>query len=185
MDGTSHVLPDPFLVIATQNPIEYEGTYPLPEAQLDRFLMKIDVRYPSAEDEVAMLGLERDGIRPATLDQVASVVEPGELIGLRRTVSTVTVTDEVIAYIAGVVRATREVGTVELGASPRAAVHLMAVSRALALLDQRDFVTPDDVSRVATPVLRHRILLRPEAELERYRPDDAVKAALSAVPVPR
>ncbi len=185
VDGTTHPLPQPFVVIATQNPIEYEGTYPLPEAQLDRFVMKLDVGYPSEDEEIAMLGLRRDGVRPATLDDVDQVLSHTELGELKHRVSETTVHDDVIGYIAGVVRATRDLPQVELGASPRSAVHLLAISRALALISGRDFVTPDDVSRVATPVLRHRILVRPEAELDGYRADDAIRAAIAAVPVPR
>jgi MoxR-like ATPase len=185
VDGTTHRLPEPFVVIATQNPIEYEGTYPLPEAQLDRFVMKLDVAYPTEEQEIAMLGLRRDGIRPATLHDVAQVVSEAELSELKQRVSETTVHDDVVAYIAGVVRATRDLPPVELGASPRSAVHLLAIARALALISGRDFVTPDDVSRVAAPVLRHRILLRAEAELDGYRPDDAIRAAVASVPVPR
>jgi MoxR-like ATPase len=185
VDGTSHPLPSPFLVVATQNPIEYEGTYPLPEAQLDRFLMKIDVAYPTEDAEHAMLRLARDGVRPVTLDDVSAVTSGAELLAMRTMVSAVRVEETVLAYLASVVRTTRTLPAVEVGASPRAAVHLLAASRAIATLAGRDFVTPDDVGRVALPVLRHRIVLRPEAELERYRPDEAVQAALSSVEIPR
>ena len=185
VDGTSRPLPSPFLVVATQNPIEYEGTYPLPEAQLDRFLMKIDVGYPSAEAEQSMLRFARDGVRPATLDDVAPVTNAEELLAMRETVSRTTIEDPVLAYLSTIVRATRDLPAVEVGGSPRAAVHLLASARAIATLAGRDFVTPDDINRVALPVLRHRIVLRPEAELERYRPDEAVKTALASVEVPR
>ena len=185
VEGEAHPLPDPFVVIATQNPIEYEGTYPLPEAQLDRFLVKVDVGYPDESAELALLRLEHRGVAPATLDDVATVTDVEELRELRRTVDATTVTDEVIAYIAALVRRTRDLPSVALGASPRAAVHLLAASKASARLSGRDFVTPDDVAWMARPVLRHRLLLRPEAELERYQPDEAIQAALSSVPVPR
>ena len=185
VDGVSHPLPDPFLVVATQNPVEYEGTYPLPEAQLDRFMLKVDVGYPSEEDELAMLRLGHRGVRPATLEEVAPVLASDELTAARALVDQTQVSDEVARYVARVVRATRAVPSIELGASPRAAVHLLAAARAAARLEGRGFVTPDDVARMARPVLRHRLLLRPEAELERYRPDDAVVTALEAVPVPR
>ena len=185
VEGQAHPLPDPFLVVATQNPIEYEGTYPLPEAQLDRFLAKVDVGYPSEADEVTLLGMAHRGVMPASLDQVTPVATARDLVRARAEVDAVTVTDEVAAYVAGVVRRTRELPSVALGASPRAAVHLLAAAKARACLAGRTFVTPDDVVGVAAPVLRHRLLLRPEAELERYRPDDAVAAALGAVPVPR
>jgi MoxR-like ATPase len=185
IEGEPHPLPDPFLVVATQNPIEYEGTYPLPEAQLDRFLMKIELGYLDAETERRILLLRHRGVAPATLDDVQPVVERAALDQARYEVDSTGTTDEVVDYVAAIVRATRELPSVELGASPRAAVHLLAAARAAARLDQRGYVTPDDVASVAHDVLRHRIILRPEAELERYRPDDAVDAALEAVPVPR
>ena len=185
VEGEPRPLPDPFLVVATQNPIEYEGTYPLPEAQLDRFLAKIDVGYPSEADELALLRLSHRGVMPATLDDVAVVASAGDLVAARAQVDAVTVADEVAAYVAAVVRRTRELPSVALGASPRASVHLLAAAKAAAALAGRGFVTPDDVVSMAPPVLRHRLLLRAEAELERYRPDDAVAAAIAAVPVPR
>jgi MoxR-like ATPase len=185
VDGTPRRLPDPFLVVATQNPIEYEGTYPLPEAQLDRFLLKVDVGYPDATSEQRMLQLQHRGVAPATLDDVQAVATAEELAAARALVDGTVVSAEVLAYIGQIVRRTRELPSVQLGASPRAAVHLMAASKASARLSGREFVTPDDVAWMARPVLRHRLILRPEAELERYRPDDAVQAALSSVPVPR
>ncbi|HEX2038735.1 MAG TPA: MoxR family ATPase, partial [Acidimicrobiales bacterium] len=185
VEGEPRALPDPFLVVATQNPIEYEGTYPLPEAQLDRFLVKVDVGYPSADDETAMLRLAHRGVDPATLDDVRPVASAAALTAARAEVDATVVSDDVVAYVAALVRRTRELPSVALGASPRAAVHLLAASKAAARLAGRDFVTPDDVVRMAPPVLRHRLLLRPEAELERFRPDDAVAAAVAAVPVPR
>ena len=185
VEGEPRPLPDPFLVVATQNPIEYEGTYPLPEAQLDRFLVKVDVGYPSEADEVAMLHLVRRGVDPVTLEDVEPVAGPGALAAARREADATVVSGEVAAYVATLVRRTRDLPSVALGASPRAAVHLLAASRAAARLAGRSFVTPDDVIRMAAPVLRHRLLLRPEAELERYRPDDAVATAVAAVPVPR
>jgi len=185
VDGDTHPLPDPFLVVATQNPVEYQGTYPLPEAQLDRFLVKVDVGYPSAEQELAMLKLAHRGVAPATLEDVQAVVGPEELTEVRTRVDQTSVADEVMGYVASLVRQTRAVPSVSLGASPRAAVHLLAASRAAARLAGREYVTPDDVAGMARPVLRHRLLLRPEAELERYTPDDAVESALGAVPIPR
>jgi MoxR-like ATPase len=185
VDGVARPLPDPFVVVATQNPIEYEGTYPLPEAQLDRFLAKIDVGYPSAADEAAVLRLAHAGVAPATLTDVQAVTSPAEIVVARATVDATVVTEEVIGYVVALVRRTRELPSVALGASPRGAVHLLAAAKASARLAGRDFVTPDDVVAVAPAVLRHRLQLRPEAELERYTPDDAVATAISTVPVPR
>jgi len=185
VDGVAHPLPDPFLVIATQNPIEYEGTYPLPEAQLDRFLVKLDVRYPDAAQEAQILRLAHRGVTPATLDDVQRVASPQDLIDVRALVDATTVSEPVIEYVVALVRKTRELPSVSLGASPRAAVHLLAAAKAAARLSGRAFVTPDDVVTVAPSVFRHRILLRPEAELERYTPDDAVRTTIGAVPIPR
>jgi MoxR-like ATPase len=185
IEGTPRALPEPFLVLATQNPVEYEGTYPLPEAQLDRFLFKLELGYPREEEERAILALRHRGVRPATLDAVVAVVAPDELVQAQREVDATGVSDEVAAYATAIVRSTRTLPSVELGASPRAGVHLLAAAKASARLDGRGYVTPDDVAAVAPDVLRHRLLLRAEAELDRYRPDDAVQAALDTVPVPR
>jgi len=185
VDGVTRRLPDPFLLLATENPIEYEGTFPLPEAQLDRFLVKVDVGYPDEGDEVGMVRLAHHGVMPATIDDVRPVATADELRAVRDDVDATTVAGEIESYVVALVRRTRELPSVALGASPRAAVHLLAASKASARISGRDFVTPDDVAWMARPVLRHRLLLRPEAELERYRPDDAVQAALAAVPVPR
>lgn len=185
VDGVSRPLPEPFMVVATQNPIEYEGTYPLPEAQLDRFLMKVTVGYPERDSELAMLALPRSGLAPVGLDDIEPVTSGAAILEMRREVDRTHVDDEVAAYVVELVRHTRRLPSVELGASPRSAVHLLSAARALARLSGRDFVTPDDVVRLAPGVLTHRILIRPEAELERYRPSDAVAAALDDVDVPR
>jgi MoxR-like ATPase len=183
--GDTHALPDPFLVVATQNPIEYEGTYPLPEAQLDRFLFRVDVGYPAEEEERAMLTLPHRGVSPAGLEDIQPVTSAEELRQIRDQVDAIGVSDEVAAYVVSVIRRTRDLPSVSLGASPRAAVHLLAAARASAWLAGRDFVTPDDVAQMAHPALRHRLILTPEAELENYRPEAAIDAALQAVPVPR
>jgi MoxR-like ATPase len=185
VDGVSHPLPKPFLVVATQNPIEYEGTYPLPEAQLDRFLMKIEVGYPNEDQERDMLRMERDGLAPATLSEVEAVTDAESLLTRRRLVETTMVSEEVVSYVTSITRRSRDLPSVELGASPRSSVHLLAAAKAIARMSGRDFVTPDDVARMAVPVLRHRILVRPEAELDGYTPDDAVRAVLASVEVPR
>ena len=183
--GETHALPDPFLVVATQNPIEYEGTYPLPEAQLDRFLFKVDVGYPEEDEERAMLALPHRGVTPSGLDEIEAVTTAEELREARAAVDAITASDEVAGYVVALIRRTRDLPSISLGASPRAAVHLLAASRAAAWLAGRGFVTPDDVALMAPPTLRHRLILRPEAELEQYRPEAAVEAALQAVPVPR
>ena len=146
IEGETRELPDPFLVVATQNPIEYEGTYPLPEAQLDRFIFKLALGYPDEEVERAILGLRHRGVAPATLDDVQPVVEARELREAQRDLDATGVSDEVLAYVTAVVRATRELPSVELGASPRAGVHLLAAAKAEARLSERGFVTPDDVA---------------------------------------
>ncbi len=185
VEGQSHALPQPFLVVATQNPIEYEGTYPLPEAQLDRFLFKLAIGYPEEEVERALLGLRHRGVAPATLEDVVPVVSESELREAQRVVDATAVSDEVVSYVTAIVRATRALPSVELGGSPRAAVHLLAAAKGAARLDERGFVTPDDVAGAAHDVLRHRLVLRPEAELERYSADAAIDAALQTVRVPR
>jgi len=185
VDGIAHPLPEPFLVVATQNPIEYEGTYPLPEAQLDRFLVEAEVGYPDVQQELAVLALDRHGVASPSLEQIEAVLEPGAITVARDRVDSTTVSTEVAEYVVALVRATRTLPSVTLGASPRAAVHLLAAAKARARLAGREFVIPDDVAAMAIPVLRHRLVLTPEAELERFGTADAVAAALSSVPVPR
>ena len=185
IDGEPHKLPDPFLVLATQNPVEYEGTYPLPEAQRDRFLVHVAIGYPDVDEERAMLRLSRRGLMPVGLDDVVPVVSGQDLRAARDEVSATEVRDEVVDYVVAIVRRTRELPSVTLGASPRAAVHLLGASKAAARLAGRSYVTPDDVARMAAPVLRHRLVLTPEAELERATPTGAIRAALEDVPVPR
>ncbi|HLM85332.1 MAG TPA: MoxR family ATPase [Solirubrobacteraceae bacterium] len=185
IDGESHPLDAPFLVIATQNPVEYEGTYPLPEAQLDRFLLQVRVEYPSAEHELQMLSLEREGVDPSGLKGIRTVVSASELAALVGEAQATAVATEVASYVIALVRRTRELPSVSLGASPRAAVHLLAAAKAIARLRGRAFVTPDDVAQLAPPVLGHRLVMTPEAELERFGPEDALRTALAEVPVPR
>jgi MoxR-like ATPase len=185
VEGESHPLPEPFLVLATQNPIDYEGTYPLPEAQLDRFVAKLAVGYPDEEHERAMLSLGHRGLRPTGLTDVQAIAGPEDLVRARAEVEAVVVSDAVRDYVVALVRRTRDLPSVSLGASPRAAVHLLALARATAALAGRAFLIPDDVAGVAPIVLRHRIVMSPEAELEQYSSDDAVRTALTEVPVPR
>ena len=185
VEGEGRPLPDPFLVVATQNPIEYEGTYPLPEAQLDRFLVKIEVGYPPEEDELSMVRRPRSGVTSSGLDEIRAVSSAEEVVSAREQVDGTDVAAEVASYVVAIVRQTRRLPSVALGASPRAAVHLLVAAKAAARLGGRDFVTPDDVASMAPPVLRHRLVMSPEAELERFTADAAVQTALGAVPVPR
>ena len=185
VEGQAQALPDPFLVLATQNPIEYEGTYALPEAQLDRFVVRLEVGYPSEQDELRMLSLERRGVGPGDLDAIRPVVGADALHEARASVDATRVDDEIARYVLAVVRRTRELPSVQLSASPRAAVHLLGAAKAAARLAGRDYVTPDDVGSMAAAVLAHRLVLTPEAELERFTGADAVRTALGEVPVPR
>ena len=185
VDGVTHELPDPFLVIATQNPIEFEGTYPLPEAQLDRFHMLVDVEYPGRDAEIAMLQLAHDGVAPATLDDIVPVTNEGTVRALRQYVAATEASPELVAYVVDIVAATRALPSAEVGASPRAAVHLLAAAKAAARIAGRAYVTPDDVVASAGAVLGHRIQLSAEAELDDYSPLAAVDASISAVAVPR
>jgi MoxR-like ATPase len=187
MDGRSRPLPDPFLVVATQNPVEYEGTYPLPEAQLDRFLLKLTMPAPSREDEVSVLTRHSRGFDPRDLAAagVEPVAGPEHLAAGRAAVGAVTVAPEVIGYIVDICRATRSLPSVRLGVSPRGETALLAATRAWSWLAGRDYSTPDDVKALARPSLRHRIGLRPEAELEGATADGVLDRVLATVPVPR
>jgi MoxR-like ATPase len=187
VDGVPRPLPDPFMVIATQNPVEYEGTYPLPEAQLDRFLVKLNVPLPSRDDEFGMLRRHAEGFDPRDLAAAGlrAVAGPTELAAGRAAAARVSVAPEVLSYIVDLCRATRSSPSVSLGASPRGATALLRTSRAWAWLSGRDFVTPDDVKALARPTLRHRLALRPEAELEGATTDAVLEGVLATVPVPR
>ena len=186
VDGVAHPLSATFTVFATQNPVEFEGTYPLPEAELDRFMMKVLVGYPDATHEQGILGRTVEGFeadRPATYG-VTPVTDAAGLEGLRRTVEAVRVEPQITAYITAVVRGTRDAASLTLGASPRAGVALLKAARAAALLEGRDYVIPDDVKRLAPAVLRHRISVAPELELEGVTPDAALKSILDRIAVP-
>jgi MoxR-like ATPase len=187
VDGHGRALPDPFLVVATQNPIEYEGTYPLPEAQLDRFLFQLVVAYPDEEQERAIVQAHHEGLDagepgPAGIEPVAGAAE---LAAARRAVQQVGVEAPVRDYLVSLVRATRQAPAVELGVSPRGATMLLHAAKAWAWLSGRDFVTPDEVKAVAKPTLRHRLRLRPEVELEGGTAEGVLDGLLASVPVPR
>ena len=185
VDGQSRPLPTPFLVVATQNPIEYEGTYPLPEAQLDRFLFKLVVGYPSAEQEVAVLARHDEGLDPHQLSSVRRVAGATDLEAARLEVDALRVDPIVQAYIVALARATRDSPSLRLGVSPRGATMLLHAAKAWAWLSGRAFVTPDEVKAMAKPTLRHRIQIRPEVELEGVTADAVLDGILATVPVPR
>jgi MoxR-like ATPase len=165
--------------------VEYEGTYPLPEAQLDRFLLKLTVPLPQREDEVRVLAAHDAGFDPRDLSGLTAVAGPAELAAGRQAVRSVAVAPEVLGYVVDVCRATRTSPSLQLGASPRGSTALLATSKAWAWLSGRDYVTPDDVKALARPTLRHRVSLRPEAELEGVTAEGVLEGVLSAVPVPR
>ena len=187
IDGVRHALPDPFVVLATQNPVEYEGTYPLPEAQLDRFLFKVLIDYPSADEETAVLRSYHAGFDAHRLEAagIMAVLTPMALADCRAVIVRLTVDDAIMTYITALANETRRSPDLLLGASPRASVALLLASKTLAALEGRDFVTPDDVRFLARPVLRHRVILRAEAEIEGQTPDSAIARVLARVPVPR
>ncbi len=181
IEGHTFELPEPFIVIATMNPIEFEGVYPLPEAQIDRFLVKVNIDYPTPEEEMEILRrieiIESWPIRPVATKE--------EILKVTKMLSKVRVSDAIIKYIVDIVQATRKHPSIRLGASPRAAISLLKLSRSLALLEGRDYVTPDDVKKAAKPVLRHRLLLKPGVELEkRVSVDTIIDSILQSIPTP-
>jgi MoxR-like ATPase len=187
IEGQSHALPEPFVVVATQNPVEYEGTYPLPEAQLDRFLFKLLVGYPTHDQEVEVLARHDRGLDPHDLAAagIRPVASAADLAAARTQVDDIRVEPPVLAYIVAIARATRESPSLSLGVSPRGASMLLHAAKAWAWLAGRAFVTPDEVKAVAKPCLRHRIQLRSELEIEGTTPDAVLDGILTAVPVPR
>ncbi|HEY4091164.1 MAG TPA: MoxR family ATPase [Luteibacter sp.] len=187
IEGRRFPLPQPFMVVATQNPIEQEGTYALPEAQLDRFLVKVQIDYPALADETRMVTEVLGGQVAADLDvsRVAAVMNDAGLIAIQRMVASLRVDHEVVDYAVRIARATREWPGVMTGAGPRGGLALIRLARAAALLDGRDFVTPDDVRGVAIPALRHRIVLAPEALIDGQHVEDILKGLLHKVPAPR
>jgi len=186
IDGARRPLPAWFTVFATQNPVDFEGTYPLPEAQLDRFLMKIRVAYPSEAEELEMMQRHHAGTGAGPLEDAAiSPIPEGLLNAARAEVRSIRIEPELYGYMLALARRTREWPTLLLGASPRAALSVMRVAQAAAAFDGRDYLVPDDVKRAVQPVLRHRVILKPEAELEGFDADRALADVVAAVPVPR
>ena len=184
-DGTTYVMQEPFLVLATQNPVEQEGTYRLPEAQLDRFLFKLHVGYPTLAEEVQILQGHHSGFGGTNLDTVQPILTAADLAGLRQQIRQQRVEANILEYIARLVGQTRAHKSLYLGASPRASLALLNGAKALAALRGRDFVTPEDVQFLAPSVLRHRIMLTPEREMEGGTPDEVVKQIMQSVEVPR
>jgi MoxR-like ATPase len=187
IEGDSFIVDDPFMVMATQNPLEQEGTYPLPEAQLDRFLLKVQVYYPSEADELQMvkqitLGTTNDKLQT---DDIETVINVEDVLRLQRIAGSVAIDDQVMEYAVLISRATRDTAGIAIGAGPRGGISLVRASRAFALIQGRNFVTPDDVKAMALPVLRHRIALTPEVEIEGRNSDDILKIMIKNIPAPR
>ena len=187
IDGVRHELPLPFIVLATQNPIEYEGTYPLPEAQLDRFLFKLRVDYPGPEVETQILVNYHHGFNATRLDAVGveSVIDSASLQECQEMIQTVTVENSIFSYIVNLAEASRKSNELVLGGSPRASIALLLASKTYAALQGRDYILPDDVKCLAPHVYRHRILLKPDAEIEGLTPDDVIDRLLAEVEIPR
>ena len=185
VDGTTHLLEFPFFVIATQNPIEQEGTYKLPEAQLDRFIFRIKMEYPSLENEIDILKRFSEDFSMASIDKVKPVLSAADLAGFKSIIEKIHIKDELIDYIAKISHATRNHGSIFLGASPRASLAILRSSKALAALSGRNFVTPDDIRRVANPVMNHRVILTPEKEMEGITTDDIIAEITQNIEVPR
>ena len=185
VDGVSRALPQPFMVIATQNPIESQGTYPLPEAQLDRFLMKLTAGDPPAEEEHRIVRNHADGFDPSDLSPLRAVTSPAEIAAMQAYAQQVKIHDAVIAYIVDLTRRTREDRMIELGASPRASIALLKAAQVIAASEGRLFVTPDDVKPMVKPVFRHRVLLQPDAQLQGVTPDGRIDDLIKSAPVPR
>ena len=186
IDGERHVLSPNFTVFATQNPVDFEGTYPLPEAQLDRFLVKIRVPYPEAKEEIQLLVNVQNGFDSDRLEEIAiAPIEPGLLQQARQQVRAVKVQEALFAYIVEIVRRTRDWPALSLGSSPRAAVNLLIFSKAVAAMDGRDYVIPDDIKQAVLPVFRHRIVVKPEADLEGVTADQVIQDVVRAVELPK
>ncbi|MFT3737908.1 MAG: MoxR family ATPase [Breznakibacter sp.] len=185
VDGHTYQMEPPFLVIATQNPVEHEGTYRLPEAQLDRFLFKIEVGYPSLEQEIKILSHTHTRQYHNPLESIRAVVSAQDIMRYQKVVSQIVVEEHLIHYIAKIIEKTRHSNALYLGASPRASIAVLNASKAWAALEGRDFVTPDDIRYVLTPVLRHRIILTPEKEMEGVKPEAVIKQVVDSVEVPR
>ena len=185
VDGNTYMLPPPFMVVATQNPVEQEGTYHLPEAQLDRFIFKIKVDYPNAEEEFRILLNHHQAKQESLIDEVHAVISASEIEGLRNDVKQIHIEDKLLSFIAAIVGSTRAHKSIYLGASPRASIGIMNGAKAYAAMQGRDFVTPEDIIYIAPPVLRHRITLSPEKEMEGLEADEVISQLIQSLEVPR
>ncbi len=185
MDGQSYEMSPPFLVFATQNPIEQEGTYRLPEAQLDRFLFKIKVNYPSLEEEVAILESKHRQKNKNLENLITPVLTAEQIASYQKVIGDIIIEDNLMTYIAGIVHNTRNNANLYLGASPRASIAIMDASKALAAIQGRDFVTPDDIKKVAVPILEHRVILTPEREMEGFTTEKVIQQIMDTIEIPR
>jgi len=185
VDGVTHEMRFPFIILATQNPIEQEGTYRLPEAQLDRFIFKIDVQYPSLQEEIAILNGQHGKTQAELISEIVKIVSPADIQHFRSLVQSIIVEQRLIEFIARIINETRNNPALYLGASPRASLALLRASKANAAIKGRDFVTPEDIKEMAGPVLRHRIILTPEKEMEGITEDELIDSILKSVEVPR
>lgn len=188
IDGVTHELPDSFTVFATQNPIEYEGTYPLPEAQKDRFLLRVEMDYPGEDEEKILANRSLGNETPENVldsDAIQPVLTEADIATMRQALQSITIKDELVSYVVDLIRSSRETDSIQVGAGPRATQALLLSSRAYAAIQGRDFVTPDDIREMTRPVLSHRIVLRPEYEIEGVTTDEAIRKLLESVAVPR
>jgi MoxR-like ATPase len=185
MDGITHMMSFPFLVLATQNPIEQEGTYRLPEAQLDRFLFKINVKYPTLAEEINILTNQQTLSQNAMLEKVNKILTTKAIAEYRQTVQNIIIEDKLIEFIAKIVNETRNNPSLYLGASPRASLAILKASKANAAIKGRDFVTPEDIIEMTAPVMRHRIILTPEKEMEGTTPDELIERIVKSIEIPR
>lgn len=185
IDGTTHIMEFPFLVLATQNPIEQEGTYRLPEAQLDRFLFKINVKYPTLEEEVRILLMQHSSTQNALVEEINKVLSTAQIAEYRNIIQQIIIDPKLVEFIAKIVNETRNTPSLFLGASPRASLAVLRASKANAAIKGRDFVTPEDILEMAAPVMRHRIILTPEKEMEGITPDELIQNIISNMEIPR
>ncbi len=188
IDGVTHELPDSFTVFATQNPIEYEGTYPLPEAQKDRFLLRVEMDYPGEDEEKLLATRSLGSETPENVlgsDAIKPVLTASDIVTMQNALQSITIKEELVSYVVDLIRKSRETDSIQVGAGPRATQALLLSSRAYAAIQGRDFVTPDDIHEMTRPVLSHRIVLRPEYEIEGVTTDEAIRKLLESVAVPR